>query len=1106
MWLEKYKGMWKASVTALAMIALTCSTAPLMRAQQVAVSEIAGTVTDPSGQAVVGAQVRMIETNKKEVHSAVTDGTGRYEVTALAVGEYQLEVSCQGFKTYVQKGIILQVASNPTQNVRLEIGSVSESIQVTGNASMVETKDNAISQVIESQKIVDLPLNGRNPTQLLMLQGAGTQSLPTGQDLTGSKNMGGSNASGTFSVAGSQANGVSFLLDGGDNNDAFSNVNLPLPFPDAIEEFNVQTNGLPAQFGLHPGGVVNIVTKSGGNSVHGDLFDFLRNGDLNARQSATNARDTLKRNQFGGTVGGRIIKDKLFYFGGYQGTRQRSDPANQTAYTPTDATLKGDFSVVDGAKARGGCLATAKALKNAAGVPYANNQIPVSTFDPAGIKLASAYIPASSDPCGKTLFGYLANNPDNQYIGRVDYSISSKQAMYGRYYTYDYVAQSLFDGKNALTTGTAGNNQRSQTATFGDNYTISPTLLNSFHATFNRRRNNRGSASNLFSPKDLGVNQYTPVPNYTQLTVSGYSGGGFNVGCGTCAPGYFDVNTYQVADDFTWIKGKHQIGFGVDLRKDEFNSVNNQQSNGQYTFNGGTTGDGLADLLVGRFSGLTKGNALSNYQRQWVFATYIQDNFHATNHLTVNIGLRWEPSVPSYDKQGRGNHFDWPLFLAGVHSTQYPNAPAGLIFSQDPQNKYGKALTAAHWGTVSPRLGLVWDPKGDGKQTIRTSFTMMHETTELYYPERWTTNPPYASSLTLTSGQFSNPFATYTSPSGQTGDPFPGSSLFPVGGTYISLPWDIKPTYVMQWNFAYQRQLGNDWLVSATYMGNATRHIWASYDVNYAVSTIPGASTSNTAQRRLTYLAGPAQGQYYGNIQQTDDGAVGEYHGLLLRAEHRLANHFTMLSTFNWSHCMSDWDFGGELGNPLYQNPTNRGGERGSCSFDHRLNSTTSLVVTTVGVGNSFSKMVTRDWQVSPLLSLISGAPLVISVGKDNSLSGQNQDRPNVVLPNAVIPSNQTVQQWFNPAAFANAPVGSFGNLQRSAVYAPGTIQWDMAISRRFQMTERMKLEFRSDFFNIMNHANWQTVSASTATPATFGQVTAFGSPRIIQMAMKFFF
>ncbi len=1094
---------------------LAVASAPVIFGQAVAVGSVSGTVTDQSGSLVPGASVRMTETDKGTVHMSPTSADGRYTFNNLPAGPYRLEVQAGGFKNYSQTGIILQVAENLTQNVALQVGALTETVEVQGGASMVETRDSSISQVIETQRIMDLPLNGRNLTSLLMISGVATGTMTlNGGDLTGSKNMGGSNGSGQFSVAGGAANGLNYLLDGGDNNDSFSNVNLPIPFPDAVQEFSVQTNGLPAQYGLHPGGVVNIVTKSGANAFHGDLFEFLRNGDLNARQSATPVRDTLKRSQYGGVGGGRIIKDKLFFFGGYQGTRQRSDPATQTAYTPTAATLTGDFSVVDGAKTSGGCLASARALKDASGVVYPGNKIPVSTFDPAGFKLASQYIPVSTDPCGKTFFGYLTNNPDDQWIGRIDYNVSAKQQFYGRYYIYTYKALSLFDGHNALTTGTPGNDQRSQTMTIGDNYTLSPTMVNSFHATFDRRRNDRASANNLFSPVDLGVNMFINYPHYTQLSVSSYSGGGFNVGCGTCAFANFNINTYQLADDFTIMRGKHQIAFGFDGRKDQFNSFNHQQSNGQFTFGGATSGDGLADLLIGRFSGLTDGNVISDYLRQTVVAAYVQDAFKPTSHLTINFGVRWEPSVPAYDKFGRGNQFSMPLFLQNWHSSVYPTAPAGLIFTGDSENHYGNALTSSHWATFSPRLGVVWDPAGDGKQTIRASFGLMHDTTELFYPERWTTNAPYVSSLTLTGGQFSNPFKDYVSPTGVHGDPFPGAAVFPSGGAYISVPGNMKVTYMMQWNLSYQRQIAKDWMVTANYLGNASRHIWGSTDINYAIPTA-GATTGNTNARRLTALLNPVGGAFYGNIQQSDDGANAEYHALLVKGEKRMSHGLAVFATYTWSHCISSWDFAGELAGVIYQNPLNRAsGERGNCGYDHRHSFTTSIVALSAGVGSGVARTITKGWQVSPNVSLFTGNPIQLSDGKDISLSGQGLDRPMVILPDQVYSSPRSQVNYFNPAAFqcagSNAACttfsGQFGNLGRNSLYGPGQRNFDIAVSRRFAVTERLKVEFRSDFFNVFNHANWNNPGTSLSSGTTFGQVTTFGSPRIIQMAMKLYF
>ncbi len=1098
-------------------------------AQAVAVAQVEGTVNDPSAKYIVGASVTLTDTDTKAAHATVTDSDGHYVLSNLPPGPYVLEAKAAGFKDYRQSGIILEVAHNITANVAMTVGSVTETVEVTANAAMVETRDSAIAQTMEAVKITELPLNGRNLTQLLTLTGGGT-TAPAG-DLTGSKNMQGSNGSGTFSVAGGQANGVNYLLDGGDNNDAFSNVNLPIPFPDAVQEFSVQTNALQAQFGLHPGGVVNVVTKSGSNGFHGDLFEFLRNYELNARPKGLTtvagsvsqpSRDSLKRSQFGGTAGGKIIRDKLFFFGGYQQTVQRSNPSNTTAHTPTALTLAGNFSVEDAPTSAGGCQSKAVSLKDPADPTnvrtFPGNVIPSSRFDQSAVKLLS-FIPVSSDPCGLVLFGQPTNNPDWQVIGRVDYAKSQKNNMYVRYYIYNFTAQSFFDGKNALTTGpNPGNKDQSNTTTIGDTYTISPSMVNSFHVTFDRRADNRGSAPNLFGPQALGMKlNDNMTDNYIQITVGNY----FNVACGTCAPGYFNVNNYQLSDDFQVTRGKHQFAFGFDGRKQQFNSTNNQQSNGQFTFSGGSTtgysGDNLADLLLGHLSTFNQGNALSDYMRQTVVGVYAQDSWRVTNHLTVNIGARWEPELPAVDKQCRGNQFNLAAFIAGTHSKQYPNAPAGLLFGGDQPN--GCQFADSHWLATSPRLGIVFDPTGSGKQTIRAAFGLMHDSTELFYPERWTTNPPYASAVTVKNtpitSPFSNPWNGYVSPSGVAGSPFPGAAIFPTLGTYVSIPEHVADTYMMQWNLSYQRQIAKDWLATATYIGNRTNHILGANEQNMPVPS-PTATTANEDARRPLTLLNPTQGAYYSSIVQTDDGNTASYNGLLLKAEHRFASHFTWLTNYTWGHCTSTYDFGGELAGNNYENPLNRRAEKADCNFDRRNTFNTSGVFASGGIGGGVLSQITKDWQLAPLVSLYTGQPLTVTTGSDVSLTGVGADRPNVVA--GVTTMTRTLSQWFNPAAFAGGcttaaymgnpscvPLGTFGNAGRDILHGPGTIQWDMSMTRRFRFNERYKLEFRADFFNIMNHANWGN-PATGLTSSTFGQITSFSTPRLIQMNMKLFF
>jgi hypothetical protein len=309
----------------------------------------------------------------------------------------------------------------------------------------------------------------------------------------------------------------------------------------------------------------------------------------------------------------------------------------------------------------------------------------------------------------------------------------------------------------------------------------------------------------------------------------------------------------------------------------------------------------------------------------------------------------------------------------------------------------------------------------------------------------------------------------------------------------------------MQYHLSYQRQV-KDWLLTANYLGNVTRHIWGSIDANQAIP-IAGATTSNTNKRRMTYLDNATTGQYYAEIQQTDDGANAAYNALALRVEHRMGNHFQVLTNYTWSHCTSTWDFAGELAGTVYQNSLDRAnGERGNCGYDHRHVFNATLVASSPGLGSGFAKMITKDWQLSPIVGIFSGNPIQITDGKDISLSGQNLDRPNVILPDSVYPSQRSPQEEFNPAAFAYAAAGTFGNLGRNSVYGPGRINWDMALSRPFQVRERWKLEIRSDFFNIMNHGNPSNLGTSLSSSGTLGTVTSYTAPRIIQLAMKLYF
>lgn len=1117
--------MFQQSILRLALmaavLALSWITPQAAWSQAVANAQMTGQVTDSTGAAVSGATVKMIETEKSVTHTTTTGADGHYTFPNLPVGPYRLEVSMNGFKTYVQTGLVLQVGNAPAANVTLQVGEVSENIEVSAGAAMVQSETTSVSQVINQQSIVDIPLNGRQPTQLVLLSGAAV--VTPGGDMTGSKNY---FSSTTISVGGGQGNGTNYLLDGGDNTDTMTNVNLPFPFPDALQEFSVDTNALPARNGTQPGGVVNIVTKSGTNGFHGDAFEFLRNGDLNARNYFAPTHDLLKRNQFGGTLGGRIIKDKLFFFGGYQGTRIRNVSPSSIAYVPTAAELAGNFALAESPTCQssghgrsihvpGGTTALNPANVFASGL----------TFDPAALALVK-YLPTTGDPCGKLTYSTPSIQNEDQGVGRIDWIQSSKHTLFGRYFRTVYTAPAFYDPTNVLVTGSPGNIEGVHAVTIGDTYTFTPTFLNSFHATFTRRTDFRGPDSNFFNAHALGINITTLVPDDFRLSVSNP---GFNVGCGTCSPAHLNVNTYQIADDMDWIHGAHHLAFGVDYIRTQNNLLTGYLQNGSFSFNGVGTGDSMLDFLTGTMSGFSQSLPQQPAPRMTIPALYVQDTFHATEHLTINAGVRWEPLLWPQDVHHRGSSFSMANFLNNVHSVVYPNAPAGALYYGDPG--ITKSFTHDRKAVFSPRLGLAFDPSGNGKQVLRVGGALMYDVGNMYNAQRLASNPPFVNEIDLATsnpGGFSNPWTTGYNYGGNGTNPFPPTgAYFPQNALFILLPQDLHPTTLYQWNASYQAQLSANLLATVTYMGNKTSHVYTGRELNPAIYSPSvcaefrtGCTTGNTLQRKLFTQLDPIQGSYYGNVDITDDGANATYNALLVSVQQRLSNGVTFLANYTWSHCISDADYTGDITGPGYMDPNNRRQNRGDCNFDIRHIFNMSIVATSRVHGSSLWAHLLNNWQIAPVIRALSGSPLNVTSGVDASLTGVNLDRPNLVPGvNTVNSSWGSKLQYLNPAAFTiNAP-GTYGNLGRDSLRGPGSLQFDASLVRDFNVTERFRLEARAEAFNVLNHTNFIAAATGTGIPgistsgislsrssANFGQITSAGDPRILQLAMKLTF
>ncbi|MGD0797321.1 MAG: TonB-dependent receptor [Acidobacteriaceae bacterium] len=1067
-------------------------------AQAVNNAQIHGVVQDPSGAVVRGAKITATQTDTGRLQNATSGTDGAYLLPGLPVGAYSLEVAAPTFKKYLQTGIVLEVGQNVEINVPLTVGDVTQEVHVASDAAMVETQDTSISEVVDQQRIVDLPLNGRQVTDLI-LQSGGAAEPPNSasRDVTSHDYVN----SVAISVSGGQINGNNYLLDGGDNNDSHSNINMPFPFPDALQEYSVQTNGISARYGLHPGSVINVVTKSGSNKFHGDVFEFLRNGDFNARNFFATTQDNLHRNQYGGTIGGPVRKDKIFVFGGYQETRNRTSPPSTISFVPTAAVLSGDFSTVDSAACQSS--GKAKQLKNpATGLPYASDFINPSTFVAPATMLAKL-IPVSTDPCGKLV--YAVPNPSNefQYLGRVDWTQSSRDSLFARYFILDYANPAVYTD-NILTLSRSNLLQRSQSVVLGDQFTITQNIINSAHATYTRLAVNRSNPSNMPSPVGLGVNMYNQVPNFINVGVSNY----FTVGGGSNAPARFIRNQFQWSDDVDWVRGRHHLSFGTEGIYGQMYQNNVSNGNGGFTFNGTLTGDALADFLTGNLDTLSDSDSQISNLSQKYFAIYAEDSLQLTKTLNVHGGVRWEPSLPEIDKYRAGDHFSLADYTAGVYTTVFANAPPGMLFYGDPGIPKGYANGS--YDDFAPRIGLAWDPRGKGLESIRTSYGIFFDEPESFTDSAFGAAPPWGNSISLTApaGGFVNPFQAYPG-----GNPFPlpfppnSTAKFNPAGAYVNLPLGLHHPYMQQWDLSLERQLGVDWVASASYIGNKSTHIRAGTEENPAVYIPGNSTTANTQARRTLSQINATTGAAISTMTFMDDGVNTTYNALRLSLQHRLNHGYTLLFVYTYSHCLQDTE---TLANKLQGNtesdPYKRDADYGPCDYDLRHNIVSSLVYK----GYNFDthrvlNLVAGGWSPAFLFSYYDGFPFSPATGVDDSLSGVGLDRPNAVPGISPYVKNKQTLTWLTASAFtANGP-GTFGTTGMNSLLGPHYVDADANLSKVFPIHEQQNFMLRFEFFNVFNHTNLEAPVASLNS-ATFGKIQASNPARIIQIAAKYTF
>ncbi len=1088
--------------------------APCAYAQ--ATAQITGIVADAQGAVLPGADVTAIQTETGLKRSTVTDASGSYTLTNLPLGPYRVEAMLPGFRSFVRTGLVLQVNANPVVNVTMELGNLSETVSVEAAAPLIETRSPSIGAVIENERIEALPLNGRQATDLIVLAGAAVQPPGAGAS---SRSMAGGVG---IAVAGGQTFGVAYLLDGASHNNPYDNLNLPLPFPDAMQEFRVETSSTNANNGMHSGAAVNAVTKSGTNVLHGDLFEFFRNHRFNATDPfarvdpATGRRvdDGLNRNQFGATLGGTIRPDRLFFFGAYQGTKFRSTPSDLEAFVPTARMLNGDFSIFNSAT----CV---RSVTMRGG--FVNNQVSPSLISPAARAIA-AHLPTPEDECGRVRYSTTRPQDDHQFIGKVDAQLSGNHSMFGRYMLTKVKItpplQLLPD--NILVANQGGNIQYAHSLTVGDTRVLSNTTVNSLRIAANYTDIHRIHEPIGFDVSDVGIKTHSYLQDYMLLSVTG----GFTLGGGTESEARFKTPSYLATDDLTMIRGNHQFGVGGSVAYWTSLSQANVRSPGQFSFGGSITGIGLGDFVIGRLSaaGLNPAyiQAVPNTldMEQWYVGLYAQDTWKASPKLTLNYGLRWEPAIAQQIRNGAIYNFDVDRFLAGQKTTVFTNAPPGFLFPGDSGFVNGNAGMENHWNQWSPRVGAAWDPTGRGTSVVRGGYALAYDFINAQFHLNTSVAQPWGAEVRLADGQLlDDPFAG----SGVT-NPFPyvlgKDSPFNLFGPYIAIPADIKTPRQQSWNLTYQQQLGRAMAVNVSYLGSYSDRLWNVRSLNEG-QNIAGSCTLNTPtglrtfnpcttaatlnfRRKLT-MQNWETGRFLGAVDEHT--AIGEqkYRGMLLGVKHLSADGISVDANYTLSKCEGHPTQGGTTPNVNsgYVNPYDIDYDYGACGVDRRHVFNLTAGYQTPEFDRRLLRAIGSNWRVSTIYRVSSGAPLTVTVTGDPAGTGIGGQRAN--LNGDPYGDRDSTSNYLNFASFSAPAAGEYGRQRRGDVYGPGTRNVDIAIVRVFRL-DTHRIEARLESFNLMNWTRYNNPAVNFSAPNTFGRITSALDARIMQFAIKYAF
>ena len=1075
----------RATFAALLVLALPA----LARGQ--ASGRISGTVTDASGAVVPGASVEAVNRGTGHARAATTGADGFYAIPLLAPGHYDVKAALQGFRATLRQGIRVTVAETSRVDFALQPGDLTESVTVLGDAPLVETGNATLGIVIEEKKIVDLPLNGRNFTQLgTLIPGVVAPPAALG-GASGDATPGGfGNVTGGFNVNGQRNQSNNFLLDGAANNDTFNTGFVLRPPPDAIQEFKILTHSYSAEYGRNSGSVVNVVTKSGTNAWHGAAWEFNRNDALEARNffAAKDApKPDLRQNQFGATLGGPILESRLFVFGYYEGFRNTRG-TTQTNVVLSDAQRRGDFS--------GG-----SAIRDPlTGLPFPGNVIPADRLDPIARSLLEEFVPPPNGPGNRYTQSPNVKDDRDQFGVRLDYRPSDRHSLLGRYL---HSRTSRFDpfGTSPLVTSVfspAGNRAEAtlEDLLLSDTWQLGPRAINVLRVSWNRIDANPTTTSGRTND-ELGwsvANNSPAAVGLPWVTVTGF----FTLGDAQQPFAKRKNEVFSIGDDLTLLRGRHSLKLGVDARRDRIELAFINRPNGDFTFSGAYSGSAAADFLMGfpfQFRQAAGDPVLDG--ESWTFAAYAQDELRLSPRLTLNLGLRYELPRPFYEKNDHLNSF-----RPGQQSVRFPAAPTNLVYPGDPGVPRGTYETDTD--NLAPRLGVVWDPSGKGRTSVRAAWGLFYDTLpgQGDFFQNGTLAPPFQP---LTEVNFP------TRPSGPAfGDPLAGiapGNPFPPGLIYIGWGTDFSTPYAHHYNLTVQHQVGERLGFEVGYVGSRGRNLPVFMEVNPGL-VAPGQTTR-----------GPRLYPAFSLVRPTFSVARSWYDSLQAAVRLRPWRGLSALASYTWAHAIdhvSGLNIGGES-RPIL--PVDQADpamidaalarQKGDALFDvrHRFVLTFAWELPRLEDRGGFAKWVLGGWQVNGIVQAQTGFPMSVTEPNDVALRFLTNVPDQVCDPNDG--AARTPEQWFRTDCFARltlpADAGRNGDAGRNTIRGPGLSRTDLSLFKTFPIAGEHRLQLRIEAFNLFNHPRFGQPGATVGTPV-FGVITAAEEGRIVQLGVKYSF